>query len=112
MAFKINFSEQAADDLDKIVKYIREELSNPQAARRFYEAVDEKLRLLREHPYMFPSYHDEKLSAEGFRSAVIGNFMMFYLVDDGMSLVSIARILYGKRDIPTVWGIPSPDADN
>ncbi|MDR1559025.1 MAG: type II toxin-antitoxin system RelE/ParE family toxin [Clostridiales bacterium] len=50
MAFKIKFSEQAADDLDEIVSYISEELRKPQAARHFYEAVDQKLGLLREHP--------------------------------------------------------------
>jgi toxin ParE1/3/4 len=95
MAFKVKFSDQAADDLDEIIRYISEELRNPQAAGHFYGAVDEKLALLREHPYMFPLYHDGKLSAEGFHSVAIGNFIMFYLVDDDMSLVNIARILYG-----------------
>ena len=31
---------------------------------------------------------------------------MFYLVDDEKSIVSIARILYGKRDISSVFGEP------
>ncbi|GHU79947.1 hypothetical protein FACS1894191_3940 [Clostridia bacterium] len=104
MAFTVKFSEQAADDLDEILRYISEELYNPQAAGRFYEAVGKKLGLLREQPHMFPLYHDEKLSAEGFHAAIIGNFLLFYLVDDDNSLVNIARILYGKRDIPAVFG--------
>jgi plasmid stabilization system protein ParE len=76
MAFKIKFSEQAADDLDEIVRYISEELCNQQAAEHFYDAVDEKLALLRKHPHMFPLYHNEKLSAEGVHSVVIGNFVL------------------------------------
>ena len=100
MVFRVDFSEQAANDLNEIIKYTSEELYNPQASKRFYDAVDEKCDLLREYPHMFPLYHDEKLSAEGIRAAVIGNFIMFYVIDDDKSVVSIARILYGKSDIP------------
>jgi len=103
MAYKVDFSEQAADDLSGIIIYITEELCNPQAAVQFYTAVDEKRGLLREYPYIFPLYHDEKLGAEGIRSVVVGNFLMFYVVDDEKSVVSIVRILYGRRDIPSVF---------
>jgi addiction module RelE/StbE family toxin len=103
MAFRVKYTKQAADDLSKIIIYISDELCNPQAAEKFYKAIKEKLVLLRDHPYMFPLYHDEKLSSEGFRAAIIGNFLLFYIVDDDKSVVSIARILYGKRDVLSVW---------
>jgi toxin ParE1/3/4 len=104
MAFRVEYSEQAADDLIEIISYISDELYNPQAAKNFYEAVDGKLGLLREHPYIFPLYHDEKLGAEGYHAVAIGNFLMFYLVDDGICIVNIARILYGKRDVLSAFG--------
>jgi len=103
MVFKVDFSELAAEDLAEIIRYIRDELYNPQAAERFYKAINEKRGLLRENPFMFSLYHDKKLSAEGYRYAVIGKFLMFYLVDTGKSVVTIARILYGKRDIPSIF---------
>ena len=103
MAFKVKYSERAANDLDDIISYINDELCNPQAAEHFFNAVDEKLNLLKEHPHMFPLHHDEKLGAEGIRFAVIGNYLMFYHVDDNNSIVTIARILYGKRDIPSIF---------
>jgi len=103
MAFRVEFSDQAADDLNEIIRYINDELFNPQAAERFYHAVSEKLELLREQPYIFPLYHDEKLSAEGFHFVVIGNYLMFYIIDDDTSVVSIARLLYGKRDISAIF---------
>ena len=103
MAFKVNFSEKAAEDLAEIIRYMRDELYNSQAAENFYNAINEKRVLLRENPYMFPLYHDKKLRAEGYRFVVIRNFLMFYLVDDSKSVVTIARILYGKRDIPSVF---------
>ncbi|MDR1194251.1 MAG: type II toxin-antitoxin system RelE/ParE family toxin [Peptococcaceae bacterium] len=104
MAFTVKFSEQAAADLDEIIRYISYDLGNPQAAENFYKAVNEKLGSLREYPYMFPLYHYEKLSSEGYRYAVIGNFLLFYLVDEDEPVVSIARILYGKRDMPSIFG--------
>ena len=104
MIYKVDFAEHAAADLSEIIRYISEELYNPQAAGRFYNEVDEKRKLLCEHPYMFPLHHAEELSAEGIRATVIGNFVMFYVVDDEKSIVSIIRILYGRRDIPSVFG--------
>ena len=104
MAFKVRYSEQAVDDLDEILSYISNELYSPKAAERFYVAVGDKLDLLREHPYMFPLYHDDMLRVEGYRYAVIGNYLMFYLVDEDSADVCIARILYGKLDIPSVFG--------
>ena len=103
MIFKLRYSERAADDLEDIINYISDELCSPQAAEHFFNAVDEKLGLLREHPYMFPLYHDEKLNADGVRFAVIGNYLLLYLVDDENSVVNIARILHGRRDILSVF---------
>jgi len=106
MIYSVDFSKQAADDLSEITRYISEELYNPQAARRFYNEVTNKLTLLREQPYMFPLYHDEELSAKGIHSIVIGNFLMFFVVDDEKKVVSIVRILYGRRDIPYLFETP------
>lgn len=91
MAFKIDFSEQAAADLSDIILYISDDLCNPQAAERFYKAVNEKLKMLQEQPYMFPVSQDEKLRADGYRFTVVGSFMIFYLVDNEKEMVSIAE---------------------
>jgi plasmid stabilization system protein ParE len=99
MGFRISYTAQATDDLAGIIRYIGRELSNPKAAEHFYRSVKEKLELLCEHPYMFPLYHNDKLSAQGFRFIVAGSFLIFYLVDDDSSVVNIVRILYGKQDV-------------
>ena len=61
MVFKVEFSEQADEGLSEIIRYINDELCNPQAAERFYQAVLEKTKLLREQLYIFPLHHDDKL---------------------------------------------------
>ena len=102
MIFKVKYSQRAADDLDEIIRYINDELCNPQAAERFYNAANKKLGLMQENPYMFPLYHDKRLKDKVVRFAVIGNYLMFYMVDNDSSIINIARILYGSRDIPLV----------
>ncbi|MCL2253502.1 MAG: type II toxin-antitoxin system RelE/ParE family toxin [Lachnospiraceae bacterium] len=103
MVFKVKYSDPAALDLAEIIKYISVDLCNSQAAERFLGAVGQKLVELREYPYKFPLYHDEKLRAEGIRFIVIGNYLLFYIVDDSKKIVTIVRILYGKQDIPSVF---------
>jgi plasmid stabilization system protein ParE len=52
---------------------------------------------------MYLLNHDGKLHAEGFRFIVIGNYLMFYKVNEDDSIVNIARIVYGGRDIKTMF---------
>jgi addiction module RelE/StbE family toxin len=103
MDFNVQFTNQAAYDLDEILRYISEELYNQRAAENFYKAVNKKISQLNKHPFMFPLYHDEKLRAEGCRFAVIGNYLMLYFVDESAAVVNVARILYGRQDIPTAF---------
>jgi plasmid stabilization system protein ParE len=104
MAFKVVHSEQASVDLDDIIGYIHDELHSPQAAKKFFNKAMETIKLLCDNPYIFPLYHDDTLNAEGYRFAMIGNHMMFYTVDNDAEVVNIARIIYGRRNIPVVFG--------
>ena len=75
MAFKVKYTEQAVEDIDEIIEYLSDELFSPQSAENFFKAMKEKLGLIRGHPYIFPFYHDDKLRSEGYRFAVIGNYL-------------------------------------
>ena len=103
MVFKIEYSEQAAVDLADIIRYLTDELYNLQAAERFYNVVSEKLGFLRDNPYIYPLHHDEKLRTEEYHFVVIGNYSIFYLIHDDSSIVSIARIVFGGRDLSAVF---------
>ena len=102
MAFKIKYSEQSSSDISDIIDYISDELSNPKAAKKFFMGVSEKIELLRENPYIFPLYHDRELSAEGYRFAIVGNYLIFYVIDDANATVNIVRIIFGRRNIPAI----------
>ena len=106
MAFRVRHTDQSYDDLDGIIEYISEKLYDPQAAERFFNNVAEKIGCLKENPYMFPLYHDEKLSAKGYRFIVIGNYLMFFAIsecDDSDKVVNILGIVYDRRDMPAIF---------
>ena len=106
MAFRVRHTEQSYDDLDGIIEYISEKLFDSQAAERFFNNVSEKIERLKENPYIFPLHHDEKLSVKGYRFAVIGNYLMLYVIDDRDGkdkVVNIIGIVYGRRDMPAIF---------
>ena len=106
MAFRVRHTKQSYTDLDGIIEYISEKFFNPQAAERFFNNVADVIEQLKENPYIFPLYHDEKLSAQGYRFAVIGNYLMFFIIDerdDRNKVVNILGIVYGRRDMPAVF---------
>ena len=57
------------------------------APERFYGEVGKRLGKIHENPFIYPLSRDEKLSAEGYRVAVIENSLIFYLVDEAMRLL-------------------------
>jgi toxin ParE1/3/4 len=103
MAFQVKYSEQASDDLNDIVEYIHDELENPHAAERFYRKVMEKNGFLRDNPFMYPLHHDKKLNEKGLRFIAINNYILFYIIDEDNKIVNVVRIVYGRRDIPTLF---------
>ena len=98
MGFKVKFSHQAAQDLSDIIRYISDTLINPPAAVHFYDCVSQKLDTISQNPRIYPLSRDKSLSSQGYRAAVIGNYLMFYLVNDESETINIARVIYGKRD--------------
>ena len=103
MDYKVKFSQQAFDDIDNIISYIDHELCNPQAAERFYNIVHQKITLIEKNPYIYPLHHDEGLNKKGLHFAVIGNYLLFYIIDEENSVVNIVRIVYGGRNLPVIF---------
>ena len=100
MAFRLEYSEQAAQDLDEILNYISINLNSPIAAKNLYLEVQKKHVHLRENPFIYSLYHDEKLRKKGYRTVPVKNYIIFFTINENDSIVDIIRILYAKRDIP------------
>ncbi|WP_430016628.1 type II toxin-antitoxin system RelE/ParE family toxin [Paenibacillus naphthalenovorans] len=47
---------------------------------------------------MYPKCQDNRLEKEGYRKAVIKNYILVYKVDEGAEKVVILRFFYGAQD--------------
>lgn len=95
----IVYSRRAQNDLHHIYEYIAVTLLSPENAANTARRIMETVRSLEQMPERNPVYGDEPWHSRGFRVAAARNYLIFYLVDYGTQTVSVARILYGGRDI-------------
>lgn len=96
--YKLEYLPIALDDMLGIVKYISGELKNPIAAKNLSEEFVKTAESLTEFPYSNPCYTPIKPLKHEYRKITIKNYIMFYWVDETDKTVTIARVIYGKRD--------------
>ncbi len=102
MEYKIIFTREFENDLDNVISYISNKLFSPIAAKNIYKQIKEKINNLNDSPFIYPVYHDEKLSNKGLRYIVISNYLMFYTVNESGKEVIMLRFLYGKRNLTDI----------
>lgn len=96
--YKLVVTELAHQDLDNIVSYITIQLANPAASSDFLDEVDECYGYMKSNPMMYSKCYDNRLEKEGYRKAVIKNYILVYKVDESAKTVSILRFFYGAQD--------------
>lgn len=96
--YKLVVTDLAHQDLDSIVSYIAIQLANPIAASDLLDKVDECYGYLKKNPFIYSKCYNSQLGNEGYRKAVIQNYILVYKVDEITKTVSILRFFYGARD--------------
>lgn len=96
--YKLLVTELAHQDLDKIVSYIAVQLANPKAAGDFLDEVTTCYNFLKNNPMMYERCQDKRLKEEGYRKAVIKNYLLVYKVNEVSQTVSIMRFFYSAQD--------------
>ncbi|MGD8401146.1 MAG: type II toxin-antitoxin system RelE/ParE family toxin [Bacillota bacterium] len=78
--YKLVVSKLAHQDLDNIVSYIAIQLANPTAARNFLDEVAKCYGYLKSNPMMYAKCQDKRLEKEGYRKALIKNYVLVYKI--------------------------------
>ena len=99
MSFEIRITQEAADDLRSIYKYIAEDLLAIQNAEGQLDRIEKGILSLTELPERFRAYEKEPWLGRGLRIMPIDNYLVFYKPDDDSKQVTIIRVLYGGMDI-------------
>ena len=96
---KLVYTLRARQDLRDIYDYIAFTLLAPDAARNTTERILEAARGLQNMPERNPLYKEEPWHSLGVRFVPVKNYIVFYTVNADTDTVSIARIMYGARDL-------------
>lgn len=75
-------TEIAETDVEEILDYIAYELSNPQAASDFADALDEKLEEICLTPKAGRPVHNPYLKRDDVRRVLVKNYIAYYLTLD------------------------------
>jgi len=96
--YNLDVTDHAEQDLDLIIAYIANKLAAPVAAANFVEAVYDCYDNLEENPFMYEQCRDAKLKREGYRRAVIKNYVLIYKINEETNKVVVHRFFYGRQD--------------
>ena len=97
--YKLEYLPAARQDMVDIVRYISRELRDPTAAERLAAELIEAGDSIPGFPYANPTYTPIRPLKREYRKRLVQNYIMFYWVDEGRKLVTIARVIYAKREI-------------
>ena len=89
-------SKEAQKDLQAIRAYIRDELSNPDAARETIRALRETVSSLQQMPERGTPLDTVLSIHTEYRFLLCKNYRVFYLCDE--STVEIVRVLHNLQD--------------
>ena len=102
--YRLEYLPRAMQDMTEIVRYISQELSNPLAAKRLADEMIETADKLIDFPYKNRVYQPVRPLNQEYRGQIVQNYIMFYYVDEDQKLVTVARVLYTRRDYGKLLG--------
>lgn len=99
MSWSVKYSDRARRDLREIYEYIAYELLAPETAAGQAARIMKEIRSLEEMPMRYRLYDEEPWHTQGLRFFPVNSYLIFYLPNEMECFVTVARIMYGGRDI-------------
>lgn len=98
MSFSVTIQPDAAVELDDIYAYIAGELKNPLDAGRVVSRIEDAVMALCDMPYRAPLARDPRFAIQGVRTLTVGNYIVYYIVDDVVAEVSVVHVAHHLRN--------------
>ena len=96
--YNVEVSDRAEEDFDRIITYIAQNLSAPKAASNFADKVYDCYGDLENNPYMYSVCHDPRLHKEGYRRALVKNYVVVFKINEDTKDVHVHAIFHGSQD--------------
>ncbi|MCL2368642.1 MAG: type II toxin-antitoxin system RelE/ParE family toxin [Oscillospiraceae bacterium] len=102
--YSLEYLPGAMQDMAEIARYMSHVLSNPAAAEKLAGEMVEAADRLADFPYKNRVYQPIRPLKREYRGQIVQNYIMFYSVDEDGKLVTIARVIYARRDYGKLLG--------
>ena len=96
--YNVEISDRAENDLDNIITYISQNLVAPKAASDLADKIYDCYDNLESNPYMYSVCHDPRLHREGYRRALVKNYVVVFKIHDDINEVHVHAIFHGSQD--------------
>jgi plasmid stabilization system protein ParE len=96
--YSFKFTEKAEEDLDCILQYISDDLSNPSAANTLAQKIFNSIDNVRAFPGSGLPVENKFLADKNIRKVLVENYSIYYKADDTYKIIYIIRLVYSKRD--------------
>ncbi|NMA36750.1 MAG: type II toxin-antitoxin system RelE/ParE family toxin [Papillibacter sp.] len=106
MEYKLKYLPASHQNLKDIISHLSK--FYPSTAPKFVSNLRRCIDNLRTQPYMYSVYEDYP----AYRHTVIGDYILFYVVNEADRTVEIHRILHGKQNIQRIISENIPDKNN
>ena len=97
--YRVEYLPIAMQDMVDIAAYISHELDNPDAAETLSKKLIAAGDTLSGYPYKNGVYHPVKECAHEDRRVLVENYGMYYWIDEEIQTVTVARVIYQRRDL-------------
>ena len=101
--YEVILLPSAEEDLRNIYKYISQELKSEINAKRVISRIESEIYNLNILPESYHLIDFEPWRSKGVRHFPVGNYQVFYLVDNEKFKVNVLNILYGKMNFQEIW---------
>lgn len=101
-SFRVEYSQEAVDDLREIYAYIAFGLRVPDTAGNQVKRIREKIRSLDFMPGKYSIVNWEPWKSRNVHKVPVDSFVVFYEIDDNGDVVTVLRIFYGGQDIENI----------
>lgn len=99
MSFDVRISKQADRDLRDIFEYIAYDLLSPENAVGQLERLEDAISKLDNMPEKYRRYDREPWKSRGLRVFPVDNYLVFYVPNMDIQVVTVIRVMYGGRDV-------------
>ena len=96
--YNVILETTAVLDLCGILDYITDVLKQPEAAKRVFLSIENKIMTLNLMPARHSIVREEPYATLGVHMMQVENYVAFYLIDEINLEVHVLRVLYKRRE--------------